>query len=882
MSFAFRLGCALLAACVVTIWSAPVLGDELPDPRHGRADVMNLLPGPFVPAPDGVNSAGFVSGGYRSIHFAESASGSFTFLFQVTADNDYFFVGDYSGNVVNMYQILSGAPSFVRSFGSTGSGGGQFNGPAQVAVVGNSIYVADYFNSRVERFDKNTGAYVSQFGSAGSSPGQLSGPSGLIYNPINGLLYVSETGNDRIQAFTTSGTYQFSFASLGSGNGQLSNPFGLAVDSVGNVYVADTGNSRISKFDSTGLWLRHIAVGATSPYAVAVDKADNVWLTSGTGDIYAYNSQGGYEGYYYGAYGAPALSTEGYFQGIRGIAVTPPLNVGPFFGAPAIIVADGASQQVQLFAYSAQATAHPSITSIPTPGSYTGGVAFDTQENIYVTSYNANQVYKYDRFGAYLGQWGSTGAGNGQFSGAQGIAVDDSNNVYVADRNNNRIQKFDANGAYITQWGTFGTGAGQFNHPSGVATDGSWLYVTEELNHRVQKFSLTGGFVRQWGSSGTGDGQFSRPTGIAVDRARNQVYVAEYIGNRIQQFNVFGDFIKVLSDSTSGSGAVSGPLGLATDQHGNLYVSDLANDRVVQYNDNGTYLASIAAPAANGLAVDWRNAQIWVGTVIGNTASRNGATIGKSDVIGVYRPSNQTFYLRSSLSAGVPDITAAVVGAASTDIPITGDWNGDGIDTPGLWRPSTSTFYLWDKWRGLNIAAAQYQFVYGLNGDKPIVGDWDGDGRDGVGVFRPSAATQYLKNKLIAGSPDYSVIFGLAGDLPLGGDWNQDGVGSAGIYRPSSGAFYLTNRNTTGTAPTDATSSLVGTVSDLPIAGDWNHNGSTGLGFFRAGTFYLLPNNGTPDGTLFRNGFDAPVLTTVVFGLNGDIPLGGSWGQPPE
>ncbi len=463
-----------------------------------------------------------------------------------------------------------------------------------------------------------------------------------------------------------------------------------------------------------------------------------------------------------------------------------------------------------------------------------------------------------------------------------GIAVDDSSNVYVADRNNNRIQKFDSNGGYLTQWGTLGTGDGQFNHPSGVATDGSWIYVTEENNNRVQKFSLSGGYVRQWGTFGTGDGQFNAPEGIAVDRRRNQVYVVEFGGNRIQQFTVFGAFIKVLTDSTSGAGTLNGPLGLAVDQRSNLYCGDLFNNRVVQYSDNGTYLSNFPASSANGIAVDPRSGQIRVGTVAFGTVSRFGAVVGKSDTIGVYRPSTLTFYLRSSLTAGAPDITATVVGAASTDIPIVGDWNGDGIDTPGLWRPSTTTFYLWDEWRGLDMATAPYQFAYGLTGDKPIVGDWDGDGRDGVGVFRPANTTQYLKNKLIAGAPDYSVIYGLAADLPLGGDWDQDGDYSAGIYRPSTGAFSLTNRNTTGSAPTNVAPQLAGSAGDLPVAGDWNHNGSSGVGLFRAGVFYILPNNGAPDGTLFRSNFEVPAITTVAFGLTGDVPLGGTWGQAPE
>jgi DNA-binding beta-propeller fold protein YncE len=89
----------------------------------------------------------------------------------------------------------------------------------------------------------------------------------------------------------------------------------------------------------------------------------------------------------------------------------------------------------------------------------------------------------------YLMQWGSYGAGNGQFRNPYGVATDAAGNVYVADWGNYRIQKFTNTGAYITQWGTYGTGDGQFDRPDGVATDAAGnVYVADIGNHRIQKF----------------------------------------------------------------------------------------------------------------------------------------------------------------------------------------------------------------------------------------------------------------------------------------------------------------------------------------------------------------------------------------------------------
>ncbi|MEO8671678.1 MAG: hypothetical protein ABI411_10225 [Tahibacter sp.] len=211
--------------------------------------------------------------------------------------------------------------------------------------------------------------------------------------------------------------------------------------------------------------------------------------------------------------------------------------------------------------------------------------------------------------------------------------------------------------------------------------------MAEETGNRVQKFTFTGGWVRKWGSAGTGDGQFSTPIGIAVDRTRNQVYICEYNGDRIQQFTVFGDFIKVFSGTT-----LDGPLSVATDQHGNIYASDLSNNRIVQFNDNGTYLGNFIWTSANGVAVNPKTAPLFAGTVATGTIGRFAITFGKTDNLGVYRPSTQTFRLRNSQSGGVPDITAIVALALTTDLPVTGDWNGDGIDTPGLYDRAQGFF----------------------------------------------------------------------------------------------------------------------------------------------------------------------------------------------
>ncbi len=210
------------------------------------------------------------------------------------------------------------------------------------------------------------------------------------------------------------------------------------------------------------------------------------------------------------------------------------------------------------------------------------------------------------------------------------------------------------------------------------------------------------------------------------------------------------------------------------------------------------------------------------------------------------------FYLSDQTS---PPATArdAVYGAP-WDLPIVGDWNGDGTDTIGVMRGNT--FYL----RNTNTSGvADQTFTYGLPGDTPIIGDWNGDGTDTIGVIRGN--TFYLRNTNTSGVADQTFTYGLPGDTPVVGDWNGDGTDTIGIVRGTT--FYLRNTNTSGVA--DQTASY-GIPGDTPIIGDWNGDHVDTIGIVRGTTFYLRNTNtsGVAD-------------QTASYGIPGDIALSGDW-----
>lgn len=170
-----------------------------------------------------------------------------------------------------------------------------------------------------------------------------------------------------------------------------------------------------------------------------------------------------------------------------------------------------------------------------------------------------------------------------------------------------------------------------------------------------------------------------------------------------------------------------------------------------------------------------------------------------------------------------------------SDVPMMCDWDGNGIDTPGLYRRDNGYMYL----RYSNdFGTADIEFFYGIPSDYPICGDWDGDGKDTVGIFRPGSARFYLNNSNTVGPADTSFYFGTFGDIPFAGDWDGDGIDTVGMYRPSNGFVYITNENTTKVADFE---SFFGVAGDRFVVGDWDGDGDDTFGIFRPSEakFYL-------------------------------------------
>jgi len=177
---------------------------------------------------------------------------------------------------------------FQRALGNPKS----FSRPSGIAVdeEGARVYVVDTGtvaseDHRVRVFDAQDGKHLLDIGKRGAEKGEFNLPRDVVIGQ-NGLIYVVDGGNFRVQAFKPDGTFVRSFGEVGRRSGQFSRPKEAAVDADGNVYVIDTAFGNYQIFNAEGQLL--LGVGGRSerdgmakymlPAGIAIDGDGRVYV----------------------------------------------------------------------------------------------------------------------------------------------------------------------------------------------------------------------------------------------------------------------------------------------------------------------------------------------------------------------------------------------------------------------------------------------------------------------------------------------------------------------------------------------------------------------------------------------------------------------------
>lgn len=380
-------------------------------------------------------------------------------------------VYNYSGNVL------------LYTFGSFGTGNGQFDAPRGIDVDSNdNIFVSDPPNNRIQKFDK-FGNYISTIGQ-----GTFAFISDVTVNSDDNIVMVDAWANE-VKIFDTNGNLLDQFGEGGIQVGQLNNCEAIATQSNNRIALACINTSKVAVIDGDG---------------------DAIFDIGASGDGNAK------------------------FRGPMDLSID---------ASEDIYVADSGNRRIQKFnsnmEYITQWSAVDGIDTEFDPSS----VVVGPSGNIYVTDVTNHRVQVFTNNGTFVSKFGEYGTGNGQFVEPADLAFDSSNNIYVVERGNHRVQKFNSSGVYISQWGSMGAGNTELQYPTGISVQGSYVYVADFDNHRIQKYDLSGNYVDTIGGTARPDDEQSRnPTDVFVTTDGN-IYLTSWGWDNVMVYDEDDNFI---------------------------------------------------------------------------------------------------------------------------------------------------------------------------------------------------------------------------------------------------------------------------------------------------------------------------------------------------
>ncbi len=346
-----------------------------------------------------------------------------------------------------------------------------------------------------------------------------------------------------------------------------------------------------------------------------------------------------------------------------------------------------------------------------------------------------------------------------------------------------------------------------------------------------------------------------------------------YIYGAVPAYTISGIILDVDQDPVEGvtvAATVGHEQTVYTDEHGYYELTGVAYEAV----------DIIITPALSGYTVNPEFILI-EGPVTADIENQDFTAVQRlpANRMGIYRPGERSFYLDMDGGGVWDDAEELGPFGLSSDVPVVGDGTGDGFDQIGIWRVAPGTyqhyFALDMDYSGTWTEGDVLLGPFGQEGDVPIIGDWTGDGTDQVGVWRPGERCFYLDMDGDGVFEDAVKLgpFGLSTDVPVIGDWDGSGTDQVGIWRASDRIFAL-NMDYTGTwnSETDVVLGPFGLSTDVPIIGDWDGSGIDQVGIWRASNRIFALNM---DYTGIWNSETDLVLGP--FGLTTDVPIIGRW-----
>jgi sugar lactone lactonase YvrE len=557
------------------------------------------------------------------------------------------YISDRSNNRIRMVT----PKGIVHTYAGNGEEGyGGDSGPALKARIDrpfglaidkkDNLYIADRRNNRIRKVNPS-GIITTVAGDGGfffmgdngpSYRASIAGPTGVAVDD-KGNLYIADRNNNRIRMVNKQGMIR-TIAGTGqqdyNGETELARdtnlhlPFGLTLDKKGRLLIIDRSHYRIRRVDPAKGNIKTLAgngrkkfagdggpaTGATLnfPHGIVVDKKGNIIFSDK------------------GHFRIRKISPEGIIQTIAGNGERG--NVGN--GVPAL--------KASLFSVQSMILNDKEEVYFVSPSGFINMIRYlDEKENIHTFIETADKEYLAS-LGADKSQGLSMKSEIAMVTQFSDIVFDKDNNLFAADRINHQIRKIDPKGNVTTIAGTgesdFSGDGGpaikaNFRDPRALAMDKAGnLYIGDTANNRIRKID-TKGIITTIAGNGdhkdTGDGGPAIEAGIrSMDAIAispdGELHIVGFNTHRIRKITKDGTIVTVAGKGYQGYFGDGGPAtkamlkqpaAVAFDAKGNMYISDMGNNRIRKVDSKGI-ISTFAGNGAFGWAHDGETVEIYL------------------------------------------------------------------------------------------------------------------------------------------------------------------------------------------------------------------------------------------------------------------------------
>lgn len=243
---------------------------------------------------------------------------------------------------------------------------------------------------------------------------------------------------------------------------------------------------------------------------------------------------------------------------------------------------------------------------------------------------------------------------------------------------------------------------------------------------------------------------------------------------------------------------------------------------------------------------------------------------------------------------------SAVKLGTKNDVPLGGDFDGDGYIDPAVWRSSTALVLMWKTSEAV-VVGLSLENAFKISAGRMVSSDFDGDGKSDLALFDPETGNWHVLLSKSDFSQNTSMTFcwGQKGDIPVPADHDGDGRADFAVFRPSEQSWhifesrsqrsrridfpantgeYLVPADYNGDGRADiavfgkgswrilySTSGktetfVFGQVSAIPVPADYDGDGEIDFAVWNEGTWYFYESS-------------KPGLSAVRFGESGDVPI---------